>query len=261
MTKPVLDFGTSRLHATARVPDRGNMRNEGPRLALMAALCLSGVIVECANPVRAQVNHDEISEADNCSDLDRSGAFEFRQDSHKIISKFMSQPDDSAGAEQIQRNMNYLQILGKIAAAAVNKASPRECVLVPEVGYVLLNLVFNLRPPADKCHLRLCANRLSRFLESNAANATDFSAAVHSISDAFRRSESVDLKFPMLSANRAATEAFRHIYPPGSKERIYFDLASKNYHDINFQDYASWFLEQQKQPARFAGEAMSRLSP
>jgi hypothetical protein len=49
----------------------------------------------------------------------------------------------------------------------------------------------------------------------------------------------------MLSATRAAAEGYRYIYSQDSREQMYFELASQDYHAIRFDGFADWLLEQQ----------------
>jgi hypothetical protein len=244
--KPVLNLDAGPFFARKFRRRRGSRPSQSVRLAAATVLCLSIVVLECGKPAAAQVNPDETFAADDCNRLEQDRAFDLRLGSQKIISKFIARPDVNAGAAQIQRHMTYLQILGEIAAAQVYNLSSRQCLLVPEIDYASLGLNFGVvSHPGDKCLQSLCASRLSRFLQSAVADPSEFLTAIDAISAGIRRSESVDLKYPMLSANRAAAEAYRHIYPPGSRERIYFDLVSQDYNTIGFEAYAGWFLEQQ----------------
>jgi hypothetical protein len=217
------------------------------RLVIRTALLLLSVTPGFTKAALAQTIPSENSAESKCNGVEQQKGFELRLGSQKIISKFIARPDENADHLQIQRHMSYLQILGKIAATQVYNSSSRECLLAPEFDYASLHLMFTLVGRSEnKCLLSFCASRLSKFLESAPADPGGFFAAVNEISNGLRRLESVDLSYPMLSTNRAAGEAYRHIYPPGSMERIYFDLASQDYHDIEVDGYTNWFLDQQR---------------
>ena len=89
-----------------------------------------------------------------------------------------------------------------------------------------------------------CAHILSGILQSSVIDRSTFSDLINLILEVFRDQDSLDSKWARLAAEPAAKEAFRHIYPPGSKGRLFVDSPT-DYASAEFDGFSSWFATQQ----------------
>lgn len=142
----------------------------------------------------------------------------------------------------------YAHVLGRLASTQLFKSSRARCAFGTEID-PQFNLRFELfsigQNVHDECSLSRCASLPSDLLGSVDIDRRAFSDAVDAVVNAARRYDSADLKSPSVSAKRAATEAYRYIYQPGTKERIYVDLSPDDFLTIGFDEFVSWFRGQQ----------------
>jgi hypothetical protein len=181
---------------------------------------------------------------------------------HEITAKFILKPASGADAAQLKRHVIYSHLLGRVSSDRVFKTSLRRCTFGTEIG-VTLDLRFQLfninQNIHDECSLGYCARLLSGEIQSLDIDQQTFSNAIDSVVEAGRRRDSLDLRWPLLSADRAVGEAYRHIYPPGARGRIFDDVWHEDYERMAFDDFAGWFKQQQSRLRSF--EPMEAPSP
>jgi hypothetical protein len=162
----------------------------------------------------------------------------------RIVTRFMTKPDSSAGVEQIRRHVAYAKVLGSYVA----KKSSRQCFFAHTLG-ASLDLVFEIsrigEGDRDECFVQRCAQQLSDLIESADIDKQSFANAIDALVQNYRASDSVGLTTPVLSTLYAALEAFRHIYPAGARERILVDVSAEDYLSVGFDEFRVWLREQQ----------------
>jgi hypothetical protein len=222
-----------------------------------------------AQSVSAQGASSERPSQGDCSAEGVKGFELFRGPAPQIRTKFLVKPDVGARGAEIRSSFIYSQILLFFAVEELFKSSLRQCPLdwgrvdteslelkfsLSRIGYVGAN-------SERKCSLNRCADALSELLQSAAIDRLRFRDLTETIAEKARRNGSVDLKNPSLAALLAAEEAFRHIYPPGSRERLLLDVSGSGYesanfyNSANFEEFAAWLTIQQDALRRLSGTA------
>ena len=204
---------------------------------------------------------------DNCSLADNK-AFERRPiGEHQITTRFIVKPDTSAGSVEIKRHLIFSHILGKIASTELYRSTLKQCTFGTELD-PSLDLYFELfsigRNVHNECSLSRCARLLSDLLQTTVLDRPAFSTAIDSIAEEMRRFDSPDPARPRLGIERAIREAYRHIYPPDTNERILFALSPEDFLGIAFDDFFAWFARQQdalRHAADRKGSPLSRPLP
>jgi hypothetical protein len=235
------------------------------RSAVASAVCLLPVSLAVSKTAWAQDAPPLAVAQDTCS-FEESKAFERRSTPWNwIATKFIAKPDPNADGGQIRRHFIFSHILGKFAATTLYKSSFRRCFF----GHMLdasFDLYFELftigQNVHDECSLNRCARWLSDLLQSAVIDQQAFSTTVESIVEGIRRSDSPNPRYLRLGVRRATQEAYRHIYPAGTKERILVDLSSQDFLDSGFDEFVAWFRNQQSAlRGAFDGRELTRRLP
>lgn len=219
-----------------------------PSLAFAVILCFLALANDELNPVRAQEAPAGRASDNSCGFEDNKG-FERRPiGGHHITSKFVTKPDAQADARKIRTHFIYSRILGTYASRQLSSSSLRRCAFTAETD-ASLDLHFELHGIGsnvhDECSLSRCARWLSDLIETTIIDAQAFSTTTKSVVEAFRSFDSPNPQYLRLGLRRATVEAYRHIYPTGSKEQILLDLSADDFVDLRFGEFTAWFSDQQ----------------
>jgi hypothetical protein len=209
---------------------------------------LSLALIAILAAILTQVALQRGAFAQACS-LEKNKAFDrLPVPTHRIVAKFLAKPAANADAEQIKRHLMYSAILAKHSSRQLHDSSLGRCTFGSEVD-ASLEISFELfslgRNVHDECSFSKCAQWLSDVLQYSPIDARGFANAINSIAETRRKSDTYDLKYPSLAVQRAAQEAYRHIYSAGSRERILVDLSAEDFQAAKYDDFAAWFAHQQ----------------
>jgi hypothetical protein len=119
--------------------------------------------------------------------------------------------------------------------------------------------MFSLPPfgggKVDTCSIKRCAAELVDTIGSATVDELEFHKLINTITREFPPDDK--LKYPLLAAVRATAEAYRHIYPRGSREQLFFDLTNDDYRHATLSSFAAWLVQQQNRLRRLAeGESL-----
>jgi len=184
---------------------------------------------------------------DKCDSNNVKG-FERRPTStYQVTTNFLVKPATGTGDSE-KNYVEHLHVLAKFASRQLFKISSGYCSFGSgaDANLNLIFELFNIRNNVhDECSLNRCVRALSELIESAAINQTDFSRTIDELATQLRRSDSVDFSYPVLAARNALQEAYRHIYSPGTRERVLVDISPNDFANIRFDDFSAWFKEQQ----------------
>jgi hypothetical protein len=214
-----------------------------------AALWIFIVWLTAAQSVSAQSVSPEKPGQTDCS-ADEVKGFEWLPGpAPEMRTNFLLKPKPDAESTEIKTHVIYSRILETYAIMQLYSSS-RQCFLYAAVDTASLDIKFNLSfvggsESSRECLLHHCARALSELLQSAAIDGPTFATIIDAIVKDFHRNESADLRFPSLAAELAASEAFRHFYSPGSKERAILDTTAEDYANTGFDQFSAWFASQQ----------------
>lgn len=166
------------------------------------------------------------------------------------ISASFIQPPRDADSIQLKQHFLHTRLLGRYLSRQAYTKSSRRCSFLPMIdasGGLDFELVSINDRVHDECSLRWCASLIARTLEADGVNPSAFAQAVSLVTDATRRFETPDLRYPKTVASRAAHQAYLEIYPPESRERIFVDVSSQDYQKVQFADFNVWVAKQRRQ--------------
>jgi hypothetical protein len=198
----------------------------------------------------------------------------------EIRTNFLLKPGPDADQTALKAQIIYSRVLLDFVGRQLLRAPLRECALLPqEFGDASLELRFVLsRVPAPgfaaglfgeadpstsmEVALSYCTRLLSGLLKSAVIDRSTFVEIIRSNLEILHRHELLDFKYGYLSAMNAAEEALRHIYPPGSKARLFL-RSVEDYERADFDEFNTWFARQQAELRRLVGSspAESAISP
>jgi hypothetical protein len=216
-----------------------------------ACLIMAGVFAISAAPSDLTQAGDapQTYAAGTKCDLNQTKEFERRPAfPHWIVAKFVIKPKATADTDELRKFFTYLHILGKFSAKKLYTQSLERC----SFGYgvdAFANLEFELydigQHVRDECSLSRCVSSLSNLIASSTISQDEFSQTVTDLIRTIRRSELITFKYPGLAANNALREVYRHIYLPGTRERVMLDIDSNDFLRARFEDFNEWFETQQ----------------
>jgi hypothetical protein len=190
-----------------------------------------------------------VGAAGNACGLDKIKGFERRPvATHQVTANFIAKPDAGADVSEIKKYVSYLHVLAKFSSRQLYKSSSGRCAFgantdtSPNLHFELFSIGQNVH---DECSLRRCARSLSDLIQTAIMDQGGFSQTIDALAAAIRRSDSVDFRYPWLAARNALQEVYRHIYPPGTRERILVDISSDDFLHMRFDDFSAWFKTQQ----------------
>jgi hypothetical protein len=186
------------------------------------------------------------------------------------MANFFVKPAAEASDSEVKHYVEYLHVLAKFASRRLFKASSGHCSFGASTD-TSLNVIFELynigENVHDECSLNRCVRALSDLIESTPMNPDDFSKTIDELVTQTQRTDAVDFSYPGLAARNALQEVYRHIYSPGTRERVLVDISPNDFTNIHFGDFSAWIKEQQaalrnsqgKKDLSFASPAPSRM--
>jgi hypothetical protein len=225
--------------------------------AAVRALCPLIIVLAVLSSVSAQDAPADKVAGGTCS-FEGNKAFARRPSpALEITAKFIAKPDTNADVRQMRMHFIFSRILGRYASTQIYSSSLRRCSFTAELA-ASFDLHFELNSIGstvhDECSLTRCAQWLSDLLESLVTDQTAFKNAADGIVKTYRSFDTAHLKnLRHLGMIRAAQESYRHIYRPGTQERIFVDLSAEDFVDLGFEEFDAWFRSQQR-ALRAAGD-------
>jgi hypothetical protein len=211
-----------RFHTFANFSGRLDSINHAGRLPL----CLATVAWLAAIP--------HASAQDIPCPFEEHPAFEHQKNSglNVIRAKFIEPP--GADEEQIKTHVIYAEIIGKLAVAQLSKSMHRQCVFGSVIDSLGLHFILwsSWSRSYKFCAVNVCTRSLSEFLSAVVVDEPAFADAVNAVYD-------VHIAYDF------RTRDYRQMYPPGSIERIHYDLSPEDYRRAEFEGFSSWFARQQ----------------
>lgn len=209
--------------------------------AMGLAVLIGGTCV--SDQMRAATDNADSCHVEASEDVYRLSA------ENELVMMFVARPAPNASEAELREFFVYAIVLGRYASKKLHDLTVGQCDLTERFDYGQLELAFGYRVmarrPHDRCQVYDCLNRLTRILQLTQIESVEFSATINTIIRGIKTFEQSDLRLPMLSATRAAREAYKHIYPARSRERVFLDLSAEQFEGLNYEAFAAWHASQQ----------------
>jgi hypothetical protein len=221
------------------------MRHVKTKIA--TAIAASFLILFVRPSVRAQDVPPETRSDISCNSLPNNRALGLWTNPSRvprIVTSFIGAPSADAGTTQIKRHILYSNIFGLF----VSKRSSGQCFLWYAMDSSLVPSFEISRAGSggpNACFQQRCTQSLSQLLDSMVLDRQAFTGLIDGLVRDIRSSDSINLSSPALSMMHAAGEAFRHIYPPGTREHILLSLSAEDYLAVQFDEFSAWLTEKQ----------------
>jgi hypothetical protein len=166
---------------------------------------------------------------------------------HQIRDRFIQKPAAGADEAEINGHFVYSEILGRFAAAQVSKSLERQCAFSAGTRFRLSLFLPGSRAngPMNLRSANSCVRSLSEFIQNAPIDQASFAKAVD---ETTKNAKDIIHSYEYNSHAQivsAIEEAYRHIYLPGSEERIFFDLVPEDYQKAEYDGFVAWFKSQQ----------------
>jgi hypothetical protein len=188
------------------------------RVTGIILICSAALFSACIRASLAQQTALKAGRGSNCEVSDNGGLIA-SVDSNRVDFTISIDPKDDG--EQRKRTFIYIRILTTIISNRLNELTSGRCAILPQTE------------PAFRWHLSTIPN-------SDIA-IDEFRKSIEFIKHQFNIFENADLRYPTVGANRAAGEAYRHIYAEGSNEWIYTSISADDYRMADLESFIAWF--------------------